>query len=103
MEPEDLLSSLGSSISSISSEEGGDDEDIPFVDVEATPMPTKRGPRRAFLQEEESDDDGGMGEDEDVFGDDPPSMTLKDILLSADTSNFDLLGESILSHFWRRS
>ena len=31
-------------------------------------------------------------EEEDVFGDDPPSMTLKEILLNADTGHFHLLG-----------
>ena len=30
--------------------------------------------------------------EEDVFGDDPPSMTLKEILLNADTGYFHLLG-----------
>ena len=30
--------------------------------------------------------------EEDVFGDDPPSMTLKEILLNVDTGQFHLLG-----------
>ena len=30
--------------------------------------------------------------EEDVFGDDPPSMTLTEILLNADTGHFHLLG-----------
>ena len=36
-----------------------------------------------------------LGDDgvDDGDGDDPPSMTLRDILLHADTSQFDLLGE----------
>ena len=35
-------------------------------------------------------------EEENFFGDDPPSMTLREILLNADTSHFHLLGLSIL-------
>ena len=41
---------------------------------------------------------GSADEDEDTFGDDPPSMTLRDILLNADTSHFHLLGLSNLLH-----
>ena len=33
-------------------------------------------------------------DEEDDFGDDPPSMTLREILLNADTSHFHLLGLS---------
>jgi len=32
-------------------------------------------------------------DEEDNFGDDPPSMTLREILLNADTSHFHLLEE----------
>ncbi|KAF8875956.1 hypothetical protein CPB84DRAFT_1853108 [Gymnopilus junonius] len=49
-------------------------------DVDATPRPARTRLPASPSKEEE----------EDVF-DDPPSMTLKDILLSADTSHFDLL------------
>lgn len=57
--------------------------------VDATPRPVRLGlPQRA----DEPNGDVNEPDDEDVFGDDPPSMTLKEILLSADTSHFDLLG-----------
>jgi hypothetical protein len=39
---------------------------------------------------------GSANEDEDTFGDDPPSMTLREILLNADASHFHLLGLSNL-------
>ena len=51
-----------------------------------TPTFARRDSAASWL----GDDDGV---DDDGDGDDPPSMTLRDILLHADTSQFDLLGE----------
>lgn len=88
------------------SENEDEEEDCPerrfILDVEETPRPPKKQlPRRSssvdpdvFNTSEPEEED-----DEDVFGDDPPSMTLKDILLSADVSHFDLLGKFFLKIF----
>ncbi|PPQ72765.1 hypothetical protein CVT26_003147 [Gymnopilus dilepis] len=64
---------------------GWDDEDVEGVqDVDATPRP----PRRSLPLSQTSDPGD---EDEDGFEVDQPSMSLKEILLTADTSHFDLL------------
>ncbi|KAJ3510798.1 hypothetical protein NLJ89_g4472 [Agrocybe chaxingu] len=78
-----------------------DDEDNVYGGGEATPMPAKRRLPRVARPPDLEDSEEGEGDDElftplrdeeeDVFGDDPPSMTLKDILLSADAGHFDLL------------
>ena len=59
-----------------------DEEDGLEQDVDFTPT-AKRYDRNANLNEDE---------EEDVFGDDPPSMTLREILLNADTGHLHLLG-----------
>ena len=50
-----------------------------------TPTFARRDSAASWLGDDDGVDDGD--------GDDPPSMTLRDILLHADTSQFDLLGE----------
>jgi hypothetical protein len=82
---------------------GSDEEDGVRVedakDIDATPRPRSQSlPRRGSAESRLAEDYDGMDAgdaetgEEDVFGDEPPSMTLKEILLSADTSYFDLLG-----------
>jgi hypothetical protein len=57
----------------------GPEDEEDGLEVDFTPRA-----RRANLNEDE---------EEDVFGDDdPPSMTLREILLNADTGHLDLLG-----------
>ncbi|KAF9529598.1 hypothetical protein CPB83DRAFT_893403 [Crepidotus variabilis] len=76
-----------------------------LLDVNATPMP-KKPVHRPLGQTRTSDDDDentkSGQQEEDVFCDDPPSMTLKEILLNADSSNFDLfevneMGEELMT------
>ena len=66
---------------------GPDDDEADGLeqDVDFTPTAAKRRDSHANLNEDE---------EEDVFGDDPPSMTLREILLNADsdTGHFHLLG-----------
>lgn len=89
MEPALSLPSL------LSTELLGPEEDD---DVDFTPMARRRESGR-LGNTIQSDDDGDLYEnqedEEDVFGDDPPSMTLREILLNADASHFHLLGLSI--------
>ena len=62
---------------------GTDDEsDGLEQDVDFTPT-AKRRDSHANLNEDK---------EEEIFGDDPPSMTLREILLNADTGHFHLLG-----------
>ena len=66
---------------------GPDDDEADGLeqDVDFTPTAAKRRDSHANLNEDE---------EEDVFGDDPPSMTLREILLNADSDigHFHLLG-----------
>lgn len=109
MEPSLSMPSLPSSASSIlHGALGGEDDDGKWLskDVDASPRPVRRNlpqniarPAKHSPSDEDDGDrhrfDGTVGDsekDEDFFEDDPPSMTLKEILLSADSSHFDLLG-----------
>lgn len=76
---------------------GGEDSDDERVskDIDITPKPPRRSLLFSTNLEQEEDYQPTM-EDEDYEEDDPPSMTLKEILLTADTSHFDLLGMSLL-------
>ena len=56
-----------------------------------TPTFARRGSAASWLGDDDVDDGDG---------DDPPSMTLRDILLHADSSQFDLLGEHDLFRVW---
>jgi len=96
LEPDMMLPASDSS--PISSADGSEDDDAGFMDVEATPIPAKHGARHIFHSDAgiDEEEERSGGSDGDVLSDDAPSMTLKDILLSADTSNFDLLGSSFL-------
>ena len=68
-------------------------------DSDFTPLVKRRDSRQAGnaiyanvdgnIYEEKEDE-----EEDDIFGDDPPSMTLREILLNADTGHFHLLGLS---------
>jgi len=85
------LPSLNSSTSS--NIFGGDasDEECVSKDIDVTPRP----PRHSLLFPTNSKQEEGYqptGEDDEYDDDDPPSMTLKEILLTADTSHFNLLG-----------
>lgn len=99
-EPVVELPTLGSSTSSLFSEEYLRLEDAgERVDADATPMP-KRHPRTVSSSASSEEvvcngsPDGFYAEDEDdFFVDDPPSMTLKELLLSADSGQFNLLGK----------
>jgi hypothetical protein len=87
--------SLPSLLSTAFSEQ--EETDYLDQDNDFTPMVERRDSHRlgharhvnedADLYEEQSEGD--------VSGDDPPSMTLREILLNADTSHFHLLGLSI--------
>ncbi|KDR70941.1 hypothetical protein GALMADRAFT_144407 [Galerina marginata CBS 339.88] len=57
------------------------------VDVDATPRPARKTLPLDVEDRDHEDQEDSLDDDLD----DPPSMTLKDILLSADTSQFDLL------------
>ncbi|KAF8961973.1 hypothetical protein BDZ97DRAFT_1166152 [Flammula alnicola] len=105
MDPPMGMPRLASSTWSVSSDvfgggtEDSDDSDGGWAakNVDATPMPARWSMQRQIFESIDSQDEEGdqILEDEghsDVFGDDPPSMTLKETLLSADTSHFDLLG-----------
>lgn len=117
--PAPRLPSISLSMSSASSDSGGrSDEDMLGKDVDATPRPLRHGMQghssTEVAQEEDQEDifrqgqhvgedEGEADADPDVFYDDPPSLTLKEILLSADTSHFDLLGMHTIpfySIFW---
>ena len=79
----------------------GPDETGGLEDVDFTPMAKRRDSRRSentksCANKEDSNLYEEKDDEEDVFGDDPPSMTLREILLNADTSHFHLLG---LFHF----
>jgi hypothetical protein len=74
--------SLPSLLSTAALLESDDEADGLEQDVDFTPT-AKRRDSHANLNEDE---------EEDILGDDPPSMTLREILLSADTSHFHLLG-----------
>jgi hypothetical protein len=78
MEPALSLPSLLSTAALLAPD---DEADGLEQDVEDTPT-AKRFDSHANLNEDE----------EEVFGDDPPSMTLREILLNADTGHFHLLG-----------
>ncbi|KAF8961940.1 hypothetical protein BDZ97DRAFT_1759575 [Flammula alnicola] len=107
MDPPMGMPRLASSTWSVSSDEFGggigasEDSDGGWAarNVDATPRPARRSMHRQVSKSIDSEDeegekileDEGLTDEEDVFGDDPPSMTLKEILLSADTSHFDLL------------
>ncbi|KAF8194937.1 hypothetical protein BJ912DRAFT_159770 [Pholiota molesta] len=107
-DPKQRLPSLTLSASSEQMDEedtGSDEEEDRFrvedaKDIDATPRPRRQTlPRRGSAESRlaEGDDYDGMNAgdaetgEQDVFGDEQPSMTLKEILLSADTSYFDLL------------
>ena len=66
-------------------EDGFEEEDVDF-----TPTASKRFDSHAKLDEE------------DIFGDDPPSMTLREILLNSDTGHFHLLGLLLFFFITRR-
>jgi hypothetical protein len=74
--------SLPSLLSTAALLEPDDEEDGLEQDFDFTPT-AKRCDRNVNLNEDE---------EEDVFGDDPPSMTLREILLNADTGHLHLLG-----------
>ena len=74
--------SLPSLLSTAALLELDDEADGSEQDVDFTPT-SKRYDSRANLNEDK---------EEDIFGDDPPSMTLREILLNADTGHFHLLG-----------
>ena len=59
-------------------------------DVDFMPTASKRFDSHAKLDEE------------DIFGDDPPSMTLREILLNSDTGHFHLLGLLLFFFITRR-
>ena len=63
-------------------EQDDNEDDLEQQDVQFTPT-AQRWDRNTNLNKDE---------EEDVFGDDPPSMTLREILLNADTGHFHLLG-----------
>ena len=79
LEPALSLPSLLSTAALLGSD---DEEDGLEQDVDFTPR-AKRCDSHMNLNDEE---------EEDIFGDDPPSMTLREILLNADTGPFHLLG-----------
>ena len=74
--------SLPSLLSTAALLELDDEADGSEQDVDFTPT-SKRYDSHAKLNEDM---------EEDIFGDDPPSMTLREILLNADTGQFHLLG-----------
>ena len=94
MEPALSLPSLLSTELLGPEEEVEDDDNVDF-----TPMARRRESGR-LGNAIQPNDDGDLYEnqkdEEDIFGDDPPSMTLREILLNADASHFHLLGSSIL-------
>ncbi|KAF9480368.1 hypothetical protein BDN70DRAFT_619803 [Pholiota conissans] len=107
-EPKQRLPSLALSVSAGSfgrtelDEFDSDGEEGGARDVDATPKPRKKAlPRRSSAEslpdkdgyyDDENGEDKAEATDRGVFDEDPPSMTLKEILLSAaDTSYFDLL------------
>ena len=79
LEPALSLPSLLSTAALLGSD---DEQDGSEQDVDFTPT-AKRCDSHANLNEDE---------EEDNFGDDTPSMTLREILLNADTGHFHLLG-----------
>jgi len=88
-----LLSLNSSTSSDMFGGEDSNDESI-SKDIDVTP----RLPRRSlsFPMNSEQEEGSQPTVEEEEYGDDPPSMTLKEILLTADTSHFDLLGMSLL-------
>ena len=74
--------SLPSLLSTAALLELDDEADGSEQDVDFTPT-SKRYDSQTKLNEDKEDD---------IFGDDPPSMTLREILLNADTGQFHLLG-----------
>ena len=65
-------------------DEADDEDDALEQDVEFTPTAKRCDSHVSLIEVEEEEEDG--------LGDDPPSMTLREILLNADTGHFDLLG-----------
>jgi hypothetical protein len=72
-----------------SDEAGGVEQDVDF-----TPVANQRESRPSGSASHANEDE------EDFFRDDPPSITLREILLNADTSHFHLLGLSKLLNFF---
>ena len=85
LEPALSLPSLLSTVALLGPDDDDEEEGLE-QDVDFTPT-AKRPDRNANLNEDE---------EEDVFGDDPPSMTLREILLNADTGHFRLLGIALI-------
>lgn len=107
VEPEMKLPSLASSISSLVADHsfGGiiekeqeENTQSEGMGENATPMP-ERDVGRNLWKPEVNAFSGEKGEcdaeEEGVCDSDPPSMVLKDLLLTADTSMFGLLGEDL--------
>jgi len=92
------LPSLNSSISSDVFEEDaigngsrrGGSDGWAVEDIDATPKPLRRSPALSVKSKQEEGYEPTVEVDE--YDNDPPSITLKEILLAADTSHFDLLG-----------
>ena len=96
-----LLSDPALSLPSLLSTElllGPEEETDSFEqDVDLTPMARRRYSGRlgnASHPNEDADVYEKQGGDEDISDDDPPSMTLREILVNADASHFHLLGLS---------
>ena len=86
LEPALSLPSLLSTVALLGPDDDDEEEEDLEQNVDFTPT-AKRPDRNANLNEDE---------EEDVFGDDPPSMTLREILLNADTGHFRLLGIALI-------
>ena len=99
-EPEMGLPSLNSSISS--NMFGGEDSDDEYISkgIDVTPRPP--GHSLSFSMNSEQKDGCQSPVEDEEYDDDPPSMTLKEILLAANTSHFDLLGTSLLFELLRK-
>ena len=91
LEPALSLPSLLSTAALLGSDDDDGDEGLEH-DVDFTPTAI----RYANLNEDKEEDEEGD------YGDDPPSMTLRDILLNA-TGHFHLLGSFQLFFFFHNS
>ncbi|KAF8799975.1 hypothetical protein BYT27DRAFT_7118735 [Phlegmacium glaucopus] len=94
-----LLSEPSLSLPSLLSTEllGPEETDSLEQDVDFTPMARRRDGGQSGTVNHPSEDADLYEKpgDEDISDDDPPSMTLREILLDADASHFHLLGLSI--------